>query len=83
MALNHKKRYLKPLRKVRPRYKKALIVALIISLVIAIMLILIMNKYFFKPIFEGRGLLHQTTPIVVMPSGDTLDESRIILYKEV
>lgn len=42
-------------RRIRPRYKKILIPFLIISLIVAIILILIMNKYFFKPVFEGKG----------------------------
>jgi Na+/citrate or Na+/malate symporter len=74
VTLNHKERKLKPLRRVRPRYKKALIPALIISLIIAIILILIFNKYVFKPIFEGRGLLQQTTPVVVMRAEDGSEE---------
>jgi riboflavin transporter FmnP len=43
------------LRKIRPRYKKALIPALIICFIIAVILLLILNKYFFKPIFEKKG----------------------------
>jgi len=54
MALSHKEKDL-----------KWLIPALIISLIIAIILILIFNKYVFKPIFEGRGLLNQKTLVVV------------------
>lgn len=43
------------LRKIRPRYKKALIPALIICFIIAVILLLILNKYLFKPIFEKKG----------------------------
>jgi riboflavin transporter FmnP len=42
-------------RKIRPRYKKALIPALIICFIIAVILLLILNKYLFKPIFEKKG----------------------------
>jgi hypothetical protein len=58
------------IRRVRPRYKKALIPALIISLIIAIILILIMKKYFLTPIFEGRGSMHwRETTVVVRSAG--------------
>ena len=65
MTLNHKERDIKPLRKVRPRYNKLLIPALIISLIIAVILILLWNKYLFKPVFEEKGSLHPKTPVVV------------------
>jgi hypothetical protein len=46
--------------RVRPKYKKILIPFLILSLIVAIILIWATNKYFFKPIFQGQGSLHQT-----------------------
>jgi hypothetical protein len=64
-------------RRVRPRYKKALIPALIISLIIAIILILIMKKYFLTPIFEGRGSIHQSGTTVVVRSGGGMEEDTI------
>ena len=65
-----KRKEMRFVRRVRPRYKKALIPALIISLIIAIILILIMKKYFLTPIFEGRGSMHQReTTVVVRSSG--------------
>jgi hypothetical protein len=58
----------KPLifRKIRPRYKKALIPALIICFIIAVILLLILNKYFFKPILKKKASLNRGTTIVVM-----------------
>lgn len=53
-------------RKIRPRYKKALIPALIISFIIAVILLLILNKYFFKPIFEKKGSLDSQARVLVM-----------------
>jgi hypothetical protein len=46
--------------RVRPKYKKILIPFLILSLIVAIILIWATNKYLFKPLFQGRGSLHQT-----------------------
>jgi predicted membrane protein len=51
----HKSRGRIIIRRIRPRYKKILIPFLIISLIVAIILIVLLNKYFFKPIFEGKG----------------------------
>jgi predicted membrane protein len=51
----HKSRGRIIIRRIRPRYKKILIPFLILSLIVAIILILLMNKYFFKPVFEGKG----------------------------
>jgi riboflavin transporter FmnP len=56
------------LRKIRPRYKKALIPALIICFIIAVILLLILNKYFFKPIFEKKGSVPHTALIEVLSS---------------
>jgi len=62
----------KPLifRKIRPRYKKVLIPALIICFIIAVILLLILNKYFFKPILEKKGSLDTKTPVVVINPRD-------------
>jgi len=65
MSENHKGKDLKLRRRVRPRYNKLLIPALIISLIIAVILILLWNKYLFKPVFEEKGSLHPKTPVVV------------------
>jgi riboflavin transporter FmnP len=54
------------LRKIRPRYKKALIPALIICFIIAVILLLILNKYFFRPIFEKRGSVPSNRSMGVM-----------------
>jgi Na+/citrate or Na+/malate symporter len=56
------------IRKIRPKYKKILIPFLIISLIVAIILIWLTNKYFFKPIFEGRGSIHQDRRILAIQS---------------
>lgn len=56
------------LRKIRPRYKKALIPALIICFIIAVILLLILNKYLFKPIFEKQGSIPHTGLIDVLCS---------------
>lgn len=61
------------IRKIRPKYKKILIPFLIISLIVAIILIWFTNKYFFKPIFEGKGSIHQdrrTLAIQSMPGAE-------------
>jgi hypothetical protein len=73
---NQERRHRKPIiiRRVRPRYKKALIPALIVSLIIAIILIWIMSKYFLKPVLEGRGSTHQGAPSVAMESAGTTTE---------
>ena len=78
MNEDRKPKQMRFVRRVRPRYKKALIPALIISLIIAIILILIMKKYFLTPIFEGRGSIHQSGTVVMVSSagsvkGDTID----------
>jgi riboflavin transporter FmnP len=54
------------LRKIRPRYRKALIPALIICFIIAVILLLILNKYLFKPIFEKKGSVPLRHSIKVM-----------------
>ena len=54
------------LRKIRPRYRKALIPALIICFIIAVILLLILNKYLFKPIFERKGSAPSNHSIEVM-----------------
>ena len=53
-------------RKIRPRYKKALILALIISFIIAVILLVILSKYLLKPILEKKGSGPRTSPIGVM-----------------
>ncbi len=80
MDENYKGKDIKFTRRVRPRYNKLLIPALIISLIIAVILILILKKYLFQPIFEEKGLLHPSTPVLVMQSGNVLEE-RIPLPK--
>jgi TctA family transporter len=55
-------------RKIRPRYKKALIPALIICFIIAVIMLLILNKYLFKPIFEKKGSVPHTGLIEVLSS---------------
>ncbi len=69
------------IRKIRPRYNKALVPALIISLIIAVILILILNKYLFKPIFEKRGSLDSDQPLVAMRSGNLFEERNDGLYQ--
>jgi serine/threonine protein kinase len=53
-------------RKVRPRYKKALIAALIICFIIAVILLVILSKYLLKPILEKKGSVPPNRPIEVM-----------------
>jgi serine/threonine protein kinase len=53
-------------RKVRPRYKKALIAALIICFIIAVILLVILSKYLLKPILEKKGSIPPNRPIEVM-----------------
>lgn len=65
MSENYKGKDIKFRRRIRPRYNKLLIPALIISLIIAVILILLWNKYLFKPVFEEKGSLHPKTPVVV------------------
>jgi riboflavin transporter FmnP len=67
-------------RKIRPRYKKALIPALIISFIIAVILLLILNKYFFKPIFEKKGSREIRTPVVAMKSQRVFQKGMIEAY---
>ena len=83
MNSNQKRKDLRSIRRVRPRYKKALIPALIISLIIAIVLILIMKKYFLTPIFEGRGSIHQSGTTVVVRSGGGMEEDTIYRMTDV
>ncbi len=52
-------------RKIRPKYKKALILALIISFVVAVILLLVFNKYFFKPVLENRGSVKNKPAVIV------------------
>ncbi len=65
--MNQEPKLPKPLffRKIRPRYKKALILALIISFIIAVILLLFFNKYFFKQVLENKGSA-KTKPAVVV-----------------
>jgi serine/threonine protein kinase len=56
-------------KKVRPRYKKALIAALIICFIIAVTLLVILSKYLLKPILEKRGSVPSTSPIGTMCFG--------------
>jgi len=56
-----------------PRYKKALIPALIICFIIAVILLLILNKYLFKPIFEKKGSTPPNHSTGVMCSVETKD----------
>lgn len=65
--MNQKPKLPKPLffRKIRPRYKKALILALIISFIIAVILLLFFNKYFFKPVLENKGSV-KTKPAMIV-----------------
>jgi hypothetical protein len=60
----------KPLifRKIRPKYKKALIPFLIVSFIVAVVLLLVFYRYFFKPVFEKKGSLQRNTSVVVMRS---------------
>jgi len=53
-------------RKVRPRYKKALIPALIICFIIAVVMLVILSKYFLKPILEKKGSVPPKHPMRVM-----------------
>jgi serine/threonine protein kinase len=53
-------------RKIRPRYKKALIAALIICFIIAVTLLVILSKYLLKPILEKKGAVPRTRPIGLM-----------------
>jgi hypothetical protein len=64
----------KPLvfRKIRPRYRKALIVALIISFIVAVILLLFLNQYLFKPALERRGSLGLQSTEIVMSKGQSL-----------
>ena len=52
-------------RRIRPRYKKALIAALIICFIIAVILLMILSKYLLKPILEKKGSVPRTSPIGV------------------
>ena len=52
-------------KKVRPRYKKALIIALIICFIIAVILLVILSKYLLKPILEKKGSIPPNRPIGV------------------
>lgn len=82
MDEDRKRKEMRFVRRVRPRYKKALIPALIISLIIAIMLILIMKKYFLTPIFEGRGSIRQSgTTVVVRSAGGTEEDTTCHMTK--
>ena len=53
-------------RKVRPRYKKALIPALIICFIIAVVMLVILSKYFLKPILEKKGSVPPNHPVRVL-----------------
>ncbi len=53
-------------RKIRPRYKKALILALIISFIIAVILLVILSKYLLKPILEKKGSVPHTSQMEMM-----------------
>jgi serine/threonine protein kinase len=53
-------------KKVRPRYKKALIIALIICFIIAVILLVILSKYLLKPILEKKGSVPRASPIEVV-----------------
>jgi len=70
-------------RKIRPRYKKILIPFLIISFIIAVILLIILNKYFFKPIFEKKGSVEPRTPMFVVRSVKILETSITITDKNV
>ncbi|MGB8657011.1 MAG: hypothetical protein WCE90_04395 [Candidatus Zixiibacteriota bacterium] len=59
-------------RKIRPRYRKALIVALIISFIVAVILLLFLNQYLFKPVLERRGSLGLQSTEIVMSKGQSL-----------
>ena len=64
--MNREPKLPKPLffKKIRPRYKKALIVALVISLIIAVLLLLILNRYIFNPVLKNKGSI-RTKPAVM------------------
>jgi len=65
-------------RRIRPRYRKILIPFLILSLIVAVILIWITNKYFFRPIFEGKGSIHQgSCQLVAQPKNET--EARMMV----
>ncbi len=64
-------------RKIRPRYKKALIPALIIFFIIAVILLLIMNKYLLTPIFEKKGSVPRTRSIGMMCSQEEKEKGFI------
>jgi len=55
-------------KKVRPRYKKALIIALIICFIIAVILLVILSKYLLKPILEKKGSVPHPRPTEVICS---------------
>jgi hypothetical protein len=63
------------IRRIRPRYKKILIPFLILSLIVAIILILLLNKYFFKPIFEGKGFNSGNTWETLVQKGDKSEKT--------
>ena len=63
-------------RKVRPRYHKALVPALIISFIIAVILILILRKYLFGPLLEKQGLLDRSHSVAAVHSGNPHEEER-------
>jgi hypothetical protein len=64
--------------RVRPKYKKILIPFLILSLIVAIILIWATNKYFFKPIFQGRGSLHRTESRLLALSGNGFEDTLLL-----
>jgi len=80
MNANPKRKHIRFIRKVRPRYHKALIPALIISFIIAVILILIVRKYLFKPIFEEKGFFDPNQPVVVMQSKNLFEENSPLTY---
>jgi hypothetical protein len=65
--MNQEPKLPKPLffKKIRPKYKKALILALIISFIIAVILLLFFNRYFFKPALENRGSVKNKPAVIV------------------
>jgi Na+/citrate or Na+/malate symporter len=70
------------IRKIRPRYKKILIPFLIISLIVAIILIWMTNKYLFKPIFEGKGSIRESSRTLAVRSASGSQNKEIVVFEK-
>jgi len=80
MDTDPKRKDIRFIRKVRPRYNKLLIPAMIISLIIAVILILLVRKYLFKPLFEEQGLLDRNQSVVAMQTENLREEEHPIIF---